>query len=310
MPQSIATLTLNPAVDKSSQVESVAAEIKLRCDAPTFDPGGGGINVARAVHKLGGQALAIYTAGGGPGQMLRTLLEKENIPCQPIAIADYTRESLTIFERSTTLQYRFGMPGPHLSEDEWRASLNAFINSEATWLVASGSLPPGVPTDAYAQLARDLRHRGKRLIVDTSGPALEQLRGSGAYLIKPNLHELEILSGKKFEGEAQMLDVARQLIAEAFAEVLIISLGAAGAALVTAGQFVRFRPPVVPIQSKVGAGDSMVGGIVWALAQEHDLVSAARYGVAAGTAAVMTPGTELCRRHDAEYIYEHTLVIA
>lgn len=306
----IVTLTLNPTIDKSSAVDTVASEIKLRCDPPTFDPGGGGINVSRAVKKLGGEALAIYLAGGGPGDRLNMLLDREGVPQQTVPISGETRESLTVYERSTGLQYRFGMPGPEITADEWQAAIDLVLSFEADYIVASGSLPPGIPVDFYAQLVRAARAASSKVIVDTSGEALQALSGSGFFLAKPNLREIEMLAGEQFKAEEQLRDVVQQAIRDQrHVENVVVSMGSSGAALISATDFVLYRPPTVPIQSKVGAGDSMVAGIVFALAEGRDMRDAVRYGVAAGSAAVMTPGTELCRKEDTDHIYERIAVL-
>ncbi len=304
----IVTLTLNPALDVSTTVESVASEIKMRCTMPEYDPGGGGINVSRAIKKLGGDSLAIFTAGGGNGAMLTELIEHEGIQCEPVTISGLTRQSFTAFERTTTLQYRFNLPGPELSAAELDRCTQAILAHKADYVVASGSLPPGVPDDFYATLTQAAEAQGSRVIVDTSGKALEAMMRGGAYLLKPNIGELETLSGKKFQGEDQLKQTAQALIAQGMAEVLVISLGAGGAVLITKDLFVSLRPPVVPVQSKVGAGDSMVGGLTLALAQERDLVDAVRFGVASGTAAVMNSGTNLCRKEDVDAIYPRVMV--
>ncbi|MGB7341435.1 MAG: 1-phosphofructokinase family hexose kinase [Phototrophicaceae bacterium] len=303
----IVTLTVNPTIDKSSRVDTVASEIKLRCDVPAFHPGGGGINVSRAIKKLGGESTAIYTAGGGSGQMLTHLLEQEHITTHPIPISDLTRENLTVYENSTGLQYRFGMPGPMVTE--WQRCIDVTLAANADYIVASGSLAPAMPTDFYKQLADRVRATDSKLIVDTSGTALEACVDSDVFLLKPNLYELELLSGKKFESEDKMLGIVREMIAKGMAEVFVISMGAAGAMMITADQAVKMRPPVVPIQSKVGAGDSMVGGLVWSLSNGDDLITAVRYGISAGTAAVMTEGTELCRSDDVHDIFARIAII-
>jgi 6-phosphofructokinase 2 len=299
----IITLTINPTIDKSSRVDTVASEIKMRCAKPTFDPGGGGINVSRAINHLGGESLAVYTAGGAMGKMLTVLLHEKEVNAHPIRIDDLTRVNLTVFETSSTLQYRFGMPGPHITEAEWKACNRAILDVEPEYLVLSGSLAPGIPHDYYFILAQQARERDIKVIIDTSGEALEACTRAGAYLMKPNLRELELLSGHEFTTEEKQIEVARDLISGGMAEVLVISMGSAGAMMVTMDDAVQMRPPIVPIQSKVGAGDSMVGGIVWALTAGESLRSAVRYGIAAGTAAVMTPGTDLCRREDVMDIY-------
>ena len=307
--QKIVTLTMNPTIDKSTSVDSVASEIKLRCQPPTFDPGGGGVNVSRAVKKLGGESVAVYTQGGGPGQMLFDLLAAEDIEQHTVSIVNYTRENLTVFEESTTLQYRFGMPGPDLSEAEQEACLDAVVEEGADLIVASGSLTPNMPADFYARLADRIDETDGKLIVDTSGEALAAMANKHVFLMKPNLRELELLTGEQFTSEARLKETAQDYIRNGLAEVLIISMGAGGAALVTADDFVEMRPPVVPIRSKVGAGDSMVGGIVLALALGRNLRDATRFGIAAGSAAVMTPGTQLCRPQDVEQIYPDVIVV-
>ncbi|MCS6836383.1 MAG: 1-phosphofructokinase family hexose kinase [Anaerolineae bacterium] len=306
--QTIVTLTFNPAVDKSSSVESVASEIKLRCAPPQFHPGGGGINVSRAIAKLGGQSRAVYASGGPSGAMLEGLLRAEGLDGLAVPIQDLTRENLTVLETTTSLQYRFNMPGPVIRLDEAQACVQAALALQPAYLVASGSLGLEQPADTYAQLAERLRGTPTRLIVDTSGPALEAMQGAQAFLLKPNLDEIEALSGEKFSGQDELIEVARHLIARKLAQVLLVSMGASGALLVTDDEAVHLRPPVVPIQSKVGAGDSMVGGLTLALARGWTIRDAARYGVASGSAAVMTPGTELCRLQDVEKLYPRVTI--
>ncbi len=301
--RTIVTLTMNPALDVSTSIHSVAPEIKLRCAAPGFHPGGGGINVARAVHFLGGKACAVYAAGGHTGEKLRQLLTDEGIDQLALPIAGTTRESFTCYEDSSGLQYRFTLPGPALSQPEWRACLDASLDLQPDYLVVSGSLPKGVPNDFYAQLAIRARAQQCRLLIDSGGDALQAAGKTGVFLLKPNLRELERLAGETLADEAQIKQAARRLIESGMTEAVLVSLGAAGAALATRADYVSLRAPIVPIRSKVGAGDCMVGGLALALAQGRNLLDAARFGVAAGSAAVMTPGTQLCRKDDAERLY-------
>lgn len=301
--RTIVTLALNPALDVSTSIHSVAPEIKLRCAAPGFHPGGGGINVARAVHFLGGTACAVYAAGGHTGEKLGQLLTDEGINQLALPIAGATRESFTCYEDSSGLQYRFTLPGPALSQPEWRACLKACLDLQPDYLVVSGSLPEGVPGDFYAELATRAHAQSSRLIIDSGGDALQAAAECGVFLLKPNLRELEGLAGESLADETQIQQAAQGLIASGLTEAVIVSMGAAGAALATRADYVPLRAPIVPIRSKVGAGDSMVGGLVLALAQGRSLLDAARFGVAAGSAAVMTPGTQLCRKHDAERLY-------
>lgn len=304
--QHIVTLTMNPAIDKNTSVDQVVPDSKLRCDRPHREPGGGGLNVARAVTRLGGAARAVYTAGGPMGDILAHLLEEEGVPQHPFRIEDWTRENLIVSEKRSDQQFRFGMPGPELRAAEWQAVLRllASLDPAPDYLVASGSLPPGVPDDFYGRVADTAAEQGARVIVDTSGAALRQAVQGEIYLLKPNIRELQELAGEELGSEQEQNRAARRLIEQGQCEVVVLSLGAAGARLITADDQAFFRTPTVPIRSRVGAGDSMVGGIVLGLACGFDLTDAVRYGIAAGAAAVMTPGTELCRRADTERLYE------
>ncbi len=304
----VVTLTMNPALDVASSINSVAPEIKLRCGPPRFHPGGGGINVSRAIRFLGGVSSAVYAAGGHTGAMITQLLAREGIDYHPVPIAGITRESFVVYEDSTSLQYRFTLPGPELSAEEWIACLEAVFNLSPAYLVASGSLPAGLPLEFYGEITRYARQHDIRVILDTAGDALNHALGKGVYLIKPNLRELELFAGEKISDEAQIKTAGRRLIAEGLAEVIVLSLGARGAVLITREDYLHFHAPVVPIRSKVGAGDSMVGGIVKALAEGRSLPDAARFGVASGSAAVMTPGTQLCRRDDAYRLFDAVTV--
>ena len=204
--KTIVTMTMNPAIDKSSSVGHVVAERKLYCRPPRFDPGGGGVNVCRAIKKLGGESMLLYPAGGLPGERLQQLLDQEGLDHRPFPVKGMTRESLVILEESTGRQYRFGMPGPEFQEHEWEQSLNALSALEPSpdYLVASGSLPPGVPTDFYARVARAGKERGARVIIDVAGEALEKALQEGVYLIKPNVREFRELVGKKIEEELEL----------------------------------------------------------------------------------------------------------
>lgn len=304
----VVTLTLNPALDVATSIGSVAPEIKLRCAAPRFHPGGGGINVSRAIHFLGGESSAVYAAGGHNGALLTRLLDDEGIGNHPVSIAGITRESFVVYEESTGLQYRFTMPGPALEAVEWIACLETLFDLAPAYIVASGSLPQGAPVEIYGEITRYARQSGIRVILDTAGDALNRAIGKGVYLLKPNLRELERFAGESLAGETQIRAAGERLIAEGLAEVMAVSMGAAGALLITSAECVRLRAPIVPIASKVGAGDSMVAGIVLGLARGFSLIDAARLGVAAGSAAVMTGGTRLCRGEDAWRLYDEVAV--
>src|SRR4051812_24113555 len=201
----VVTFTPNPAIDASAAVDRVLAERKLRCGPPRFDPGGGGINVARVVHRLGGDATALFLSGGPTGDRLRQLLERDGVGNRTVECEQWTRENVTIVEESSGRQFRFVMPGPAVTAGEWEEVLALLRHWEPTpqFVVASGSLPPGVPADGFAQVARVIKERGSRLVLDTSGPALVRGVKAGVYLVKPNLRELAALAGAKVAHEEE-----------------------------------------------------------------------------------------------------------
>lgn len=307
--KSILTLTLNPSLDVSTIVDQVTSTEKLRCTVPKTDPGGGGINVARVITRLGGTATALFTAGGPNGLALKELLAAEGIACLSVHIAGATRQCFTVFERSTRQQYRFVMPGPTLDASECQQCLDKVRMSfaDVDYLVASGSLPFGVPIDVYAQIARLAMERGIRVILDTSGEALAAALDKPVFLIKPNASELRILAGDPSLDSDGLIAFAKELVSIGKCEIVALSLGERGAVLIARDQVMAVSSPPIEIQSAVGAGDSFVGALTHALAKGRDLGAALRFGVAAGTAALQTPGTELCRRGDVEHLYDQLI---
>lgn len=297
----IVTLTLSPVIDKSTTVPALAPEKKLRCSEPKFEPGGGGINIARAIRQLGGEALAIYPAGGHSGAYLQSLLNDAGIRSLVVPTEAPTRENLIVVETATNNQYRFGMPGAPLTPEELEACIAAVeAQTEMEYLIASGSLPPGVPDDVFARLAAIAKRKGARFIADTSGEPLQAAAREGVFLLKPNLAELSSLVGREEIHLEKVDDVARELIAQGGCELVAVSMGPAGAVLVNPEDVYMVTPPPVRKRSTVGAGDSMVAGLVLALSEGKSLSEVLCFGVAAGTAATMNPGTELCHRADVD----------
>ncbi len=304
----IATLTLNPALDVTTCTEKVRPGHKLRCTAPRFDPGGGGINVARVVTHLGGRAMAVFPSGGPTGATIVSLLEEQRVPILPVPIAGATRQSFTVDEGRPGDQYRFVLPGPELRADELARLLDALFGvADVDHVVVSGSLPPGCDPAIFTRIAERCHGAGAKLVVDTSGPALAACEGAGAWLIKPSLREVADLLGRKITGEADERAAAHALHDRGFAELVVISLAERGALLVGKGK--ELRLPAIPVEAKgtVGAGDSMVAAITLASARGKTIEEALRYGIAAGAATLMTPATELARKEDVERLYAGTV---
>ena len=296
----IVTLTMNPAVDVSTSVDRVEPTTKLRCAAGRRDPGGGGINVARVVRELGADALAIYPAGGVVGDQLQQLVKAEGVRSRVVPILGDTREDFNVVDETTGEQFRFILPGPRLHGSEWMACLQALGELEARpdVVCASGSLPPGAPDDFYARVAQVAAERRVRFALDTSGPALKAALRERVSLLKPNLAELQELTGAALDDEPARLAGCRDLIGRTGAEMVALTLGAEGAFLVTADRAWRAKAVRIRPASSVGAGDSFLGGMIWAIASGKSPEDALRYAMAAGSAALTAPGTELCRADD------------
>ena len=303
--KNIYTLTLNPALDKSTTVDRVEAEHKLRCDIPKFEPGGGGINISRALKKLGGDSIAIYPKGGPTGEHMQLLLDKESIKQFTIPSQNWNRENFIVVEQSTNKQFRFGMPGPALLATEVDAILQYLTDlKEIDYFVVSGSIPEGVPTDFYKSVAKIVNTKKGKLILDTSGKALQEALKEGVYLCKPNIGELGQLVGEELDTIPKQEAAALKVLQDYQVEILVVSLGAFGAFLATKEKIYHVSAPSVNKKSTVGAGDSMVAGMVYQLAQNKSLFETLKYGIAAGTAATMNTGTELCKKEDVESLYE------
>ncbi len=229
----IITLTMNSSVDLHYDVAKMDSVKKLRASEPLIFPGGGGINVSRVIKELGSHSIAVFTAGGPTGQFLREMLDKCGLLTRIVIINENTRISATIFETDTGEEYRPTPVGPSLSDGEWQACFDALFEFEASYIVATGSLPVGVPVDFYARVAEKAKSRGTRVILDTSGDALAAALEVGVFLFKPNLLELETFSGRSAETPEEQDALARQFVLDRKAEAVAVSIGADGERMAT-----------------------------------------------------------------------------
>jgi len=301
----ILTITLNPAVDLDSATAGVRPGPKLRCTAPRLDPGGGGINVSRALAELGGDSLALVAAGGGMGMVLAKLLAGTGLPVRIIEAPGETRQSLAVMDEDTGKQFRFIFPGP-----EWAAGDIAKATSEIAevipndgLVVLSGSHPPGFPDDFPARLVTLCDQLGARLVLDTSGAALRALeagRITGLSVLRLDHEEAEELAARALPTAMDSADFAQTLVRDGVAQVVVLARGAEGSILANADGRWLSRAAKVPVRSKTGAGDSFVAGFTLGLARGDDLPDCLQRGMAAASAAVMTEATRLCERADAE----------
>ena len=302
---SIVTLTMNPALDITVAAPAVRPTDKIRCSDAHYDAGGGGINVAKIAHVLGAPVSAVFPAGGASGEIVTRLVTEAGVPFERIDIAEPTRESFTVDETGTGLQYRFVLPGPRLTPSEQAACVNRVRveAASATFVVASGSLPPGVPADYYQRIADVCGETGTRFVLDTSGAGLRHVN-RGVFVLKASVRELRECVERDLTTESEQLDAAHELVGSGRAEAVVISLGAQGALLATATESCQFDAIPMRAVSGVGAGDAMVAGITVGLTRGWPLSKSVRFGMASGAAMLMTPGTAPCTRADVERLFE------
>jgi 6-phosphofructokinase 2 len=300
----VLTITVNPALDLSTEAPAVIPDQKLRCSAPRVQPGGGGVNVSRAIANLGGRSRTLIAFGGHTGAILVDKLKAEGLEPISLDVAYPTRESVTVRDAANGLQYRFMMPGPPWTAEDCLAARQAIGRAmrKGDLVVKSGSNPPGMPDDFFMDLNREITAAGGRLVLDTSGPALARAGAGGAnlYTLRMDLAEARELSGRDLVRIEDVADFARELRRNGAAEIVLIAAGAQGTVIDCDDWTGLTRPPVVVPLSKVGAGDSFVAAFCLALMRGADPVEACAWGTAAAASAVTTADTDLCSRADTE----------
>ena len=301
----IFTFTVNPVVDKYTTIPGLVPHKKIGCTVPVFYSGGGGINVSRAINNLGGKSVAIHFSGGRTGIQLQELLSNEEIEHYPINLKGTTRENLSVFDTATDLHYRFGLPGPIVNENEWQKGLNIIERSlsENDYLVASGKLTSGIPDDYYMMVGEIAKRKKAKFVLDTKGEALQHAIKTDLFLFKPNLSELASLYGKEMLSNKMLEESAKDFMANHNCEIMVVSLGRRGALLVTSDILEYVRAPIVHEKNTIGAGDSMLAGMLMKAQAGYTSKTMIQYGVASGAAATLKRGTQLCQKEDVEKIY-------
>lgn len=300
----IITLTVNPALDKSAKVDGLIPTQKLKCHSIQYQPGGGGINISRMLKRLGTETSCILTSGGDTGKYLTDLLIKETIRPKIIPVKAWTRENLSVVDTQSNLQYRFGMPGNKLSKKELDAIKNLLtenVNSEDI-LVLSGSLSKKMPADYYAQLIKLFADKNVKIIVDTSGSPLKEALKENVFLMKPNQRELAQLAGKDFLYTAEQEAIAIELVNAKKAQYVVVSLGARGAFLACDEGVFYKSTPSVKVKSTIGAGDSMVAGLIFGIQNNFPPEKILKWGVACGVATTMSEGTNLGTKENIDAV--------
>jgi len=297
----IATVTLNPSLDKIVTVEELVVDEANRWTSLRRDPGGKGINVSRVVHELGGETIAYGFIGGIDGETLKHLLQQQGVPFGFTPIKGEIRSNFIITDSKTRRQTRIDAPGPNISRDELGKLIDKItrIKPKPDFLVLAGSVPPGVPADIYRQLIEKAKKSGIKTVLDSDNKWLKEGIRAKPNVIKPNVHEAEELLEVQLRDEVAIIEAAKALVSKGI-EVAAISRGKDGLIVATKEKVLKVTSPQVEIRSTVGAGDSAIAGLVLKLSQGHGIEEASQWAAAAGTAATLTPGTELCRREDVE----------
>ena len=297
----IATITLNPSLDRYITVHGLEVDKVNRWTSARIYAGGKGIDVSRAIHEMGGKAIAYGFVGGHAGRTLEILLDEEGVPCSFTPIQRETRTNFIITDTKSSQQTRIDAPGPHISKREWERfrKKTLRIRPNPDLIVASGSVPPGIPDDVYYTIIMEAKSFGIRAILDSDSQWLAEGIKAKPYLIKPNVREAEGLLNRELPTEKAIIKAALDLV-EMGIEIVAISRGKDGIIAATKKEVVKALPPPVKVKSTVGAGDCTVAGLALKLANDEPLIEACRLAVAMGTAAVLSPGTELARRADVE----------
>lgn len=288
----IFTVTLNPAVDRELTVADIVFNTVLRASEWRVDCGGKGFNVARMLKSLGTPSVALGFAAGKSGELLQDMLEALEIDTEFIWVEGETRTNVSIVSNENDRYVKVNEPGPTITEADL-AQLAYKIRERVQpgdWWVLAGSLPPGVPKDCYTEMIHIIQSAGGRVFLDTSGEALEQSCGAGPKLVKPNDEEAREMTGLPVETPAEIA-AAGAAIQKTGPENVVISMGKKGAMLVSDGQAWLASSPKIVERNPIGAGDSMVAGMVWGLSQGGSMQDALCKGIACGAATASQNGT-------------------
>ncbi len=297
----IATVTLNPSLDKTVTVDGLVVDEANRWTSFSRYPGGKGINVSRVIHELGGETIAYGFIGGFDGDVLKQLLQQQEVPFDFTPIKEEIRSNFIITDLKTHRQTRIDAPGPLIAREELSDLMGKIksIKAKPDFLVLAGSVPPGVPGDIYRSLIDCAKRRGIKTVLDSDNKWLKEGIKARPNVIKPNIHEAEELLGVKLKNEAAIVQAVKTLLAQGI-DIVAISRGRDAFIVSDGNKILKLIPPQVKVSSTVGAGDSTVAGLVMKLSQGAGLEEAARLAVAAGAATALSPGVELCHRKDVD----------
>jgi 6-phosphofructokinase 2 len=299
----IYTITLNPALDRTLEVDGLVVDDANRILREKRYAGGKGIDCSRVIKELGDESTALGFIGGYDGLELEGRLINEGVLCDFTRIGGETRTNIILFDRKQKTQMMLNAAGPKITPAEISLFFQKIrsLPHDAEFVILSGSVPPGVNHNIYAQIITSLKERGIRVALDADGDLLRQGCGAKPFLIKPNIHEFQRLTRLTSTKVDDLVEKAHH-ITEGGITIVLISMGPKGLVGVQAKETYWAVPPHVEVDSPVGAGDSTLAGFIYATNKGMDFRESLVLATAAGTAAVMTPGTELCKKNDVDKI--------
>jgi len=296
----IYTLTLNPALDRTLTVEKLVPDETIRVISEERYAAGKGIDVSRVIKELGGRSIALGFVGGYDGLELEGRLINDGVLSNFIRIAGTTRTNIILKERTGDSQYVISAPGPHISAHELSQLYQQIVSlADITYLVMSGSIPPGLKPSVYSQFIMAAKAKGAMVALDADGEAMREGVRTGPDFIKPNLRELARLVGRELNTEQDIMEACDPLFNRGV-NIVMVSRGEKGILTVTHDEAYRCVPPQIKVQNTVGAGDSALAAFILCYSRGGSIAECTKLATAAGTATAMAAGTALARREDIE----------
>ncbi|OMH40605.1 1-phosphofructokinase family hexose kinase [Desulfurobacterium indicum] len=303
----IASVCPNPCLDVYYYTTVLMEDDTNRVENPYLSPGGKGLNAARVISRLGISPHLITTIGGCTGECVMRGLERESVPFEYVKIKGETRVNTILEQKGKKSHVLIACRGPILDEREVKELEERICSHSPDFLILGGSVPPGLPNDFYAKIIKYFKNRGCSVLVDADGELLRKAISASPFAIKPNRHELERLVGRPLFDFNDIVEACREVV-NSGVQIVITSLGRYGAVAVTEEKVIRVVPPDVKVINTVGAGDSVVGGFIYALDKGETLAEAVAFAVSCGTATVMMEGPKLCKPDDVYDVYERVAI--
>jgi 1-phosphofructokinase len=297
----IITVTLNPALDKTIEIDEFKIGSVNRIVATRVDAGGKGINVSKVIKELQQESIALGFLGGSSGNHIKSYLDDLDINNDFIFVKGETRTNIKIIDRVNNTHTDINENGPSLGLEDITKIKEKIMKycKQDSLVVISGSVPSEVQGDIYSEIIKDIKSKGGKVILDADGELLIQGIKAGPYMVKPNIEELEKAFGISIDNQEEVIEVAKRILAYGV-KYVVISQGSEGSIFISQDKVAKVPGIKVEVKSTVGAGDSMVAALAIALEQDYSFEEAIKLACATSTANVMTEGTQTGRFIDIE----------